>query len=342
MSLPSNFRRISLASIFICFYIPQVQAGFWDDAVNTVSNATNKVINDTSDGITNSNDKSPSSPSKVSTSTASEEKEQGVKDSTSTETSSAASNVQSASMTETTASQHSDIDIIGLKLGMTQEQAVAVLKTHNKDFHIVFDKFEILKPDANDPMSGWRTSAQSSNLSPVERLLPNYLKGIHASVSGKNREFITITFSEPPSSNVVKYIKRTSHFDPSAKPSKDIVLGALTKKYGTPTNEGKRILAWDYSSSDDSTMEEKCSSAIEFAIVKRNSLDIPQNTDCGLILTMKINSDNVIASGLEAVMVDYSEVERQKLATEAYHARLLKERDEQRIKDGNQNSAPTL
>jgi predicted lipoprotein with Yx(FWY)xxD motif len=67
MSLRNKSRQISLASIFICFFIPQAQAGFWDDAVNKVKSTTEKVIKDTADGMTNNNDKSSDSSPKAST-----------------------------------------------------------------------------------------------------------------------------------------------------------------------------------------------------------------------------------------------------------------------------------
>ena len=124
MNLRNKSRQIFLASIFICFFIPHVQAGFWDDAVKKVKTVTEDVIKDTVGDMANNDDKSPDSPPKASTSTASEEKKQVVNNATATETSPAVASDQPASVTETTASQHSDIDVIGLKLGIDRKSVV--------------------------------------------------------------------------------------------------------------------------------------------------------------------------------------------------------------------------
>ncbi|MEH6444849.1 MAG: hypothetical protein V7784_13210 [Oceanospirillaceae bacterium] len=60
MSLRNKSRQISLAIIFICFLIPQVQAGISDDAVNKAKSVT-KAIKGNVANITNNDDKSPSS-----------------------------------------------------------------------------------------------------------------------------------------------------------------------------------------------------------------------------------------------------------------------------------------
>ncbi len=338
MNFPNKSCRIFLASISICFFMPQVEAGLWDDVVNKVKNVAEDITDDTADDMTSEDEKSASSSSSADSSTASVQKKKTVNNSTPADTSSVVENAQMTTSAQTSASQLSKVDIAGLKLGMSQEQAVAALKAHNKELHIAYEKFEIVKPDDNDPMSAWRASAQASNLSPVEHLLPDYLKAIHASVSGNSSESITLEFAEPPSANVVKYIVRTNRFDPSARPSKDNVLAALTKKYGVTTNKGKRVLAWNYSSDDNSVIKEKCTTAIEYAVVQRDSLDMRGNAHCGLVLTVKISSDDVIAFGLDAVLANYSETERQRLATEDYHVQLLQERDARRKKDGDQNS----
>jgi len=234
------------------------------------------------------------------------------------------------------------VDIIGIKLGMSQDQVVSALKAHNKDVRVTFEKFEIIKPDPLDPMSAWRASAQASNLGRTGMLLfPNYLKAIHASLSGINSESVTIIFSVPPATNVVRNIKRTNRFSQSMMPSKDNVIGALKQKYGTPTHQGKQVLAWNYSENDNIELKQKCLAAIEYSVVERDALDIPSNAGCGLVLTVKIQGDDLVSSGLSAALVDYSEVERQKIATEDYRIQLLKKSDEQRKQKADKN-LPTL
>jgi hypothetical protein len=251
-------------------------------------------------------------------------------------------NVQSASMTDITTSKYSDIDIIGLKLGMTQEQAIAVLKKHNKKIHISLDKFEVLKPDSDDPMVNWRATSQASRLSPEQKLLPNYLKVINASISGVKQESITIMFAEPPANNVVKYIKRINKFDRNAMPSKRIVVDAVTKKYGSPIASGRRLI-WSEAGVGKSGVKEECTSAIQVAVKRSGSGPMVNvGSNCGVVLDVEVHSNDKVAHGMNTVLMDYTEINRQKLATENYMEQLKEQIRHEKLKKASQSSAPVL
>lgn len=49
MKLQNKSCQISLASIFICVFIPQVHAGLWDNIKNTTKSVTERVVNETID-----------------------------------------------------------------------------------------------------------------------------------------------------------------------------------------------------------------------------------------------------------------------------------------------------
>ena len=314
MNLRNKFRQIPLASVFICFFIPQVQAGFWDDAVNKAKSATEKVINDTvGDGASNNSKSSDSSPEE-STNTTSEKKKQVVK---------------SSATTVTAASQHPDLDIIGLELGMTQEQAVAALKKHDKDFKITFDRAK---------------SGNSYHSLSKESRFGNYLMALNAVIKNQNggSEIVALGFAIPPSTSRVIRIKRSISFDKNSMPLKNIVRGALIKKYGVPTSEGTKLI-WNYASNDNSVVKKDCASAIQGRAIKRTGYGSLTRVrlSCGLILNAEVVGLE-IASQMYVELEDYRKSNRNKLATDEYLKQLKEQRRQDELKKSSQSSAPTL
>ncbi len=319
MSLRNKSRQISLASLCIYFFIPQVQAGFWDDVANKAKSVTEEVIKDTAGDMTNNDDQSSDSSSTVSTSAAAEEKKQEVKSSASTETSSAVASVQTTSVTETTASQSSDVDIIGLKLGMTQDQVIAALKKHNKDFDITFSESKV-----------------TSNERKQDAHLPDHLLAIDArmaDIHSRPNETIIIRFSRPPSNNTVNEIVRSVSFAQDILT--DTVVSALKEKYGTPTPK-PRMLVWDFSA--NSNKNSNC-----HMMAYMGNQDRFYKTACsGMELIAIINTSNEILGGLQTALIDHGEIKRQFLATNNYRAQLIEERRQEELKKASQGSAPTL
>ena len=319
MSVRNNYHRISLASIFICFFIPQVQGGFWDDTVKKVKTATEDIITDTANGMTNNNDKSSDSSSRVNTGTVLEEKKQTVKNSTVTETSSAVASVQTPSVTETAVSQHSDVDIIGLKLGMTQDQVVAALKKHNKDFDITFSESKV-----------------TANERKQDAHLPDHLQVIEArmgNIHTRPNETIIVRFSSPPSNNTVNEIVREVTF--SQDTLSDTVVTALKEKYGTPTPK-QGMLLWGFSINNEGSV---CPHMMPYFGHQGHY----HQSDCsGIELIAMVNTSQEISRGLTTVLIDHGEIKRQYLASHEYVAQLREERRQEKIKKASQGSAPTL
>ncbi|MGK0499098.1 MAG: hypothetical protein ACJAYG_000729 [Oceanicoccus sp.] len=316
MSLRNKFRQFSLASIFICFFIPQAQAGFWDDAVNKVKSATEEVISDTVDDMANKDETSSDSSAKESSSTASEEKKQAVKKPASTETPSAVADVQSTTVTETTASQHSDVDIVGLKLGMTQDQVIAALKNHNKSVDITFKEFKVTPNDRKQYAS-----------------LPDHVQAIDARIGNYTRpnETIIIRFSSPPTNSTVNEIVRSATF--SQDILADTVISALKEKYGMPPKKG----TFTWGNNGDWGINSNC-----HKVAHLGDGSYYDSTCNGWELTAFVGTGKEIIGGLTTILIDHGEINRQNLATHDYRAQLKEERRKEKITKASQGSAPTL
>ena len=143
MNLRKKPLQTSLIFISICFFISLAQGSFWDDAVKKAKSVTEEVVKSSVDDMGNDDVKSSGNSPEKKMSTDSTKEKPATGNSSSTKISSAAENRQSVSAEETTARQHVDVDIVGLKLGMTQDQVIAVLKKHNKDLQITFGEFKV-------------------------------------------------------------------------------------------------------------------------------------------------------------------------------------------------------
>jgi hypothetical protein len=247
------------------------------------------------------------------------------------------------------ASQQSDIDVIGLKLGMSQEQVVSALKKHNKDFNIRPTEHKAQRSGSKmDPLMAWREAAKASSfsneVSPDK--IPDHLISMSANTNGSGgntKESLQIEFSKPPLNNVVKHISRRVGLGPNGT-LKTTILTALTKKYGAPTNKGWQVLVWNYTNNDNSTVPEKCNTEIELSI-KRNKYwqGVGNTADCGLVLTVEINENSSgIVHMLSSVLVDYSALRREKLSVEQLRIQTLEEQKEQNKNNAKKNSAPKL
>jgi|GEM_PF-2522508 len=303
MSLRNHSRRVSLASIFICFFIPQVQAGFLDDAVNKVEAATEGVIKDTVDDVSNTDGKSSSDSSKVNTDTAPESENQAVENSTAL---------------KTTASEHSDVDIVGLKLGMTQDQAMAALKKHNKNVAITLSEFKVTE---NERKQGAE--------------LPDHVTAINAQIGDRKsrpNETIIVRFSGPPSNSTVNEIVRSIIF--AQDTLTDTVVTALNEKYGTPTPK-PGMLVWSFSSKN-----KNANCHMRAYIGNQDRFYKPQCDGMELIAMMSTRQETM--RGFQTALIDHSSMKEQILATNNYRAQLKEERRQEKLDKASQSSAPTL
>lgn len=228
-------------------------------------------------------------------------------------------NVQSASMSDTTTSKYSDIDIIGLKLGMTKDQVITTLKKHNRNVLITFNEFKV--PE----------KARKQNVS-----IPDHLQAINAEMGNikvRPYESIVIRFASPPAISSVNEIVRSSTFAQDILT--DTVMTALKEKYGTPTAKS-RMLVWEYSIK--SSKNSGCHMMPYFG----NQGRYYQSQCSGLELIAMVATNKKILSSLTTILIDHGEIKKQIVATTNYQAQLKQERREEKLKKASQGSAITL
>ena len=308
MKLENKTHQISLASIFICVFTLQIQAGSWDDIKNKATNAAKQVMDETVQEV----DGNTSAQQEPAETISNQKKAPHVK-------------AQESAEYVLSEKRKHDFDIVGLKLGMTSDQVVKALNSHNKDVQIQYTRFE------HKPVPAAIAHLVSPNL-------PEHLQMIFASVNG-NAESITIEFAEPPSDNVVRRIERMNKFDRNAMPSTDNVTSALKNKYGPPTDAEEWALAWNYSKSPDANRRKHCIASVKGAAKSKKSVQ----ADCGLALTALMGrADDDVVGWMQTLLVDYQELDRQTLATNNLRTEMSNQRSQQNQQNANQNSAPKL
>lgn len=114
-------------------------------------------------------------------------------------------------------------DIVGLRLGMTEQEARAALKAHAADAQVTTNS---LKFSYSDGAKQQETSAFTSGL--IARLPPK----------GQDTETIQVEFSAPPLEQRVISLRRTltNYANP---PALERMIDTVTQKYGKPTTEQK-------------------------------------------------------------------------------------------------------
>ena len=120
------------------------------------------------------------------------------------------------------------VDIVGVKLGMTPEQATAAIKAYKSTF-----KIEVLNTRLFHPGS--------------EQFLrvPRYISGYEPN-SPNGYEWITVEFTQPPSPPLVSQIQRSVEFPSSQPVMASTLLESLRKKYGQENFSQADTSAWVY------------------------------------------------------------------------------------------------
>ena len=179
----------------------------------------------------------------------------------------------------TRAGSTSDMDVIGLRLGMTPEEAKTALQAYDATM---------------------RLDEQHSKLP----RLPNssYLRWISA--TSKTGEQVIVEFAPPPHAPTVINLTRTAKYSEGARPTLDKTLQALKQKYGQPSidktdNAMMRQLIWLH----DGTGKIMASAPVDriqpCTMTSTDQLiNVPQHNmpaaDCGLALKV------LLATGINA------------------------------------------
>jgi hypothetical protein len=122
------------------------------------------------------------------------------------------------------------VDIVGIKLGMTPEQALAAIKAYKSTF-----KIEVLNARLFHP--GVETFTR----------VPHYISAQEPNLqNGKGYEYINLEFTQPPSPPLVSKIERYIAMPPSQPVMASTLLESLRKKYGQYNFSQNGPLAWVY------------------------------------------------------------------------------------------------
>jgi hypothetical protein len=127
------------------------------------------------------------------------------------------------------------VDVFGLKLGMTSEEAVKAL--HQYDPNLILD--ELRSSITINDSQGRDIIVAPFLLHISAKSPPNQSAGAEIGAG----EVIFIVFSLPPAEERVRLIRRYAKYEPNKRPSLDTFKADLVKKYGKPANlkNGKAI-----------------------------------------------------------------------------------------------------
>lgn len=126
--------------------------------------------------------------------------------------------------------QASGIDIVGLEIGMTQEEVIAALKAHDPRIQFSEWSVKIVAPDSN------------RQLLEVGSFVNGMTAGLAHGIEGFNyleepTEKIVIYFSPPPAEHRVEFIGRELSYPTGKGPDFNITMQSIAQKYGTPTSQ---------------------------------------------------------------------------------------------------------
>jgi hypothetical protein len=136
-------------------------------------------------------------------------------------------------------------DIHGVRLGMTPEEALAVLEKKFPDAKINAPKYFTMAQATGLDFSGTQSTADT----------PGAFATKASVIDNTTRDVISLEFAVPPARNVVQSITRKQDIQFRAdfatnKTSADVYYQALVGKYGPPTKEtplySGKILKWLY------------------------------------------------------------------------------------------------
>ena len=307
MRLKNNSQRISLASIFICFFIPQVQAGFWDDAVNKAKTTAKEIVDETVDKVTSD---TPSD----TTDTAPEDTSSKTNANTSTRTAPAIANVQS----KVKHSRPVDAtDIIGLSIGMTPQEVISVLK--NRGLIITGQRI-------NEAHNSWLSGHEFTT----------YIVANSQKRRG-NTERVTVSFSAPPAKNLVQAIFRGQKFKKGNEKLSDSISKALINKYGQPSYQNKNsnlIWAFDkksmhYFSSKEVTGCTDITQINEHSM--EGSLGRMSNQSCNhSIISARVGNSTDFTNRIYTSLVDYPTIFTNQRRTKKYNETLIEAKAKKR------------
>tara|TARA_B100001939_G_scaffold315415_2_gene300560 strand:- start:13684 stop:14541 length:858 start_codon:yes stop_codon:yes gene_type:complete len=228
-----------------------------------------------------------------------------------------------------------EADILGVRLGMTPDEAEAALNENKPDnvrlLPLTWSSFD---PDHS---SGWP---------PIKADTPGaFVTGLRAIGPGNTHE-IQISFAKPPADNLVESIYRKEHYSSLSdrQTSLEVYRQFLIDKYGPPTEEDKAgailLLKWLYPSG-----AADCAPLKSNLPAKRQASSYPDDMGhppekCATALIYSLTFNGGIVNNMEAKLVNPGQEYFHRKAAMAYQADLRRKAEE--AKRQKATNAPDL
>ena len=131
-------------------------------------------------------------------------------------------------------------DVVGIRLGMTQAEAVAAIRAYKPGLAIQEHTTEITIQDSNrQPLIVDRY---------VSEVWGDWNQSVRGYRNGEPIEKLVVVFASPPAAHVVQYVERDIRYVSNDGLAPDVLLASIRDKYGEPTrasSEGRTLL-WQY------------------------------------------------------------------------------------------------
>lgn len=236
-----------------------------------------------------------------------------------------------------------DVDVIGLKLGMSPSEAETVLRAYQKDFTFKYDRKEL-----------YGSTRVIGSMHAKDRVIANtkYLSSLIAKGTGfswtpspgKKGDWVFLVFSAPPSENKLIHIQRTKGYG-GAGPTTEAYDNAFIKKYGTQffTYANSKIVRFV---SGETVVDNDSNRCFQYATSQSSNLlafnPTRRNEVCGLVLGSThtvLGNDTPIVNQLRTVLTDVNMLHNVYSQTN----KLISDNNEKiksdRIKAASENSA---
>jgi hypothetical protein len=131
-------------------------------------------------------------------------------------------------------------EIVGIRLGMTQDQAIAAIRAYNPRLAVSEHATEVTIQDSN------RQPLQVDRY--VSEVWGDWNKSVQGYQNGEPIEKLVVVFASPPAAHHVQFVERDIRYVSNDGPATDVLLASIRDKYGEPTRTSSsgHALLWQY------------------------------------------------------------------------------------------------
>lgn len=250
-----------------------------------------------------------------------------------------------------------DLDIVGLRLGMSRAEAEKNLKSHNPNFALAYYMENVINGKNDGPKFLTQIVARDGTLAKSSDGQRTYWSDI--------KEMIKLYFTGEPGKEIVTIIGRGVVFKEGERPAGINIINALKNKYGNaPTifsgEYAQRYIAWYYNTKEfyetgeitkhhNNVMIEECLvDSGEFFDKRDNLIEISLSTagteDCGVKLTAQIHLGDPnfeLSWGVGTMLSNPALLLRGQIARSEYSRHILDSSREQEIEAAKKRGQDT-